>query len=174
MDEIWKQIKGYEGRYEISNMGRVKSLSRLKVIRKARFITKEKLLRYPIINYPHVTLSNSLGVRKTELIHRLIAIAFIPNPDEKPEVNHIDGNPKNFSISNLEWVTKSENGKHAFKIGNKVAKKGEDNEQCILTDKEVTEIRQKYNTGNYTTRKLGLMYGVSCGYISILINNKRR
>jgi len=173
--EIWAPIRGYEGRYEISSLGRVKSLPKIKIVKKVGFyITKERHLKYSLIDYPHVTLTNSVGVKKTECIHRLVAIAFIPNPENKPEVNHIDANPKNFSISNLEWVTKSENELHAFRIGNKVPIRGEDSIQCKLKDSQISEIRDKYRTGLYTTRKLGLEYSVSPGYISMIINNKKR
>jgi hypothetical protein len=115
MEEIWKDIKGYEGLYQISNLGKVKSLSKQcryshSVTNKTHYrITKEKILcnRY-CKGYKTIQLQN-----KQFRICRLVAIHFIDNPQNKPCVNHIDGNKKNDTINNLEWVTYSENMKHA-------------------------------------------------------------
>lgn len=110
---IWKQINGYEGLYEISNNGKVKSLSRYaKCVSHNKPITRltsEHLLT-PTISlrgkqgYPCVTLSKN-GVYKRFLIHRLVAQAFIPNPNNLPCVNHKDENPLNNNVENLEWCT---------------------------------------------------------------------
>ena len=106
MMEIWKDIKGYEGLYQVSNLGRVKSLK-----------NREKILNpFSDNNYLNVDLFKNRK-KKRYKIHRLVAITFIPNIDNKPEVNHIDGNKENNCISNLEWTTSSENMQHAFKMG---------------------------------------------------------
>ncbi len=105
MKEIWKDIEGYEGLYQISNLGNVKSL-------------KNNIILKPSKNskgYLQVFLWKN-GSGKLLRIHRLVAKAFIPNFDDKPQVNHIDGNKQNNRVNNLEWVTNSENQKHAFKI----------------------------------------------------------
>lgn len=109
MKEIWKDIKGYEGLYQISNLGRVKSLGN-------EYRKKEKYLKlqYSRDGYQRLGLRKS-GVAKCEYIHRLVAIAFIPNPLNKPQVNHIDGNKQNNKVNNLEWVTPFENTHHAYK-----------------------------------------------------------
>ena len=123
--EIWKPIKGYEGLYEISNQGRVKSLQR-EVIRSNGFkqIVTEKIItlisskittRHPNPMF-HVELWKD-NKRKTYFIHRLVAEHFIPNLEGKPQVNHIDGNRYNNTVENLEWVTGSENMIHAYKTG---------------------------------------------------------
>ena len=123
MNEIWKDIEGYEGFYKISNFGRVKSLKRKDT--KGRTV-RERILKPCIVDgYYSVTLYKD--IRKIFKIHRLIAMAFIPNIENKPFINHIDGNKKNNSIDNLEWVTNQENIKHAFKIGLIKGRKGKFN-----------------------------------------------
>ena len=125
-NEIWKDIDGYEGIYQISDYGRVKSLSRkIEVYRDGETHVryyKERLMSLSTrVRYPNVNLSID-GRIENFLIHRLVAQAFIPNPENKSYVNHIDGDPHNNHVSNLEWVTQSENINHAIKIGNKEAK----------------------------------------------------
>lgn len=84
-------------------------------------------------------------------IHRLVALAFIPNLDNKPQVNHIDGNKKNNNISNLEWVTNGENQKHAFKLGLNKPHKGESNYQYSGDHKNCKSVRQLDLDGNEIT-----------------------
>ena len=109
MQEIWKDIVGYEGLYQVSNLGRVKSLGNTKA-------RKEKILLGVSIsdNYLQIGL-NKNGERKRYVIHRLVAEAFIPNPLNKPQVNHINGNKKDNSVENLEWCTQCENIRHSIK-----------------------------------------------------------
>ena len=104
--EIWKPISGYDGLYEVSNIGNVRSI-------------KKGIILKPATNkfgYQIVGLSKN-GKRKEGKVHRLVAKAFIDNPDNKKQVNHKDGNKKNNSVDNLEWVTNQENVIHAFKTG---------------------------------------------------------
>lgn len=110
MDEIWKPVIGYEGLYEVSNLGRVKGLER-------QGNWRDNILTQCMIgNYVKVSLTVN-GKSQNKLVHRLVAQAFIPNPENKPEVNHKDGNKLNNCLDNLEWVTKSENIKHAYRTG---------------------------------------------------------
>lgn len=102
---VWKPVVGYEGLYEVSIYGEIKSIKKSKLL-KPRLST----------GYAMVALWNN-GLRKDLKIHRLVAIAYIKNPMNKPQVNHIDGNKLNNELSNLEWVTNSENLKHAYKNG---------------------------------------------------------
>ena len=103
MDEIWRDIEGYEGLYKISNKGRVKSLK----------WGKERILRPGIDGYGYmfVCLCND-NVMKYFKLHRLVAQAFIPNLYNKPQVNHLDENKKNNCVDNLEWATAKENSNY--------------------------------------------------------------
>ena len=111
--EIWLPIKGYEGLYEISNLGRVKSLPKVR----GRAVTGEKILKSHVVNgYEMVMLCRNYKTFNAS-VHRLVAQAFIPNPKNKPHINHIDGNKANNNIENLEWCTPSENMMHAYRTG---------------------------------------------------------
>jgi hypothetical protein len=119
MDEIWKDIIGYEGRYKVSNLGKVQSL-----LNTRNFPNKEIKLLSTHLNhkgYPVVTLIANCKY-KGKSIHRLVAIHFIDNPDNLPEVNHIDGNKENNIYTNLEWSTGIDNMRHAF--NNNLFKRG--------------------------------------------------
>jgi hypothetical protein len=119
--EVWKDIKGYEGIYQVSNIGNIKSLER--EVPNKRFpgvtnILKEKRLKPGLSSSKYMTVVLSDGIKiKTFSLHRLIACAFIENNENKPYINHKDGDKLNNIFSNLEWCTASENGKHAHKLG---------------------------------------------------------
>ena len=114
--EIWKDIKGYEGLYQVSNIGRIKSLKKYHG-KTENWIEREIILKPQISNtgYYRVRLSNK-GV-KVFSVHRLVAKAFIENPNDYKEVNHIDGNKINNCSINLEWCSRSQNEKHAYLTG---------------------------------------------------------
>ena len=119
IEEEWKDIKNYEGLYKISNMGTIYKYPHSTVyISGEERSYEEKILRPSISDngYKKVIL-NKDKIKRNFNLHRLIAEHFIPNPDNKPEVNHIDGNKLNNNLSNLEWVTTSENALHAVDIG---------------------------------------------------------
>ena len=111
MQEIWKDIKGYEGLYQASNFGRIKRLEALLPDKNGnKHYNPEKIL----VPWKHksgyqLVGLNKYGHRKARLVHRIVAEAFIKNPDNKPQINHKDGNKNNNCVSNLEWSTNSEN-----------------------------------------------------------------
>ncbi len=171
----WVQIKGYEGFYEINRNGDVKSLPRKKLVKKVGYaLTKVRILRRCQVNYPHFTLTNKYGKKRTELLHRLLAIAFIPNPYNKPEVNHIDSDPSNFNLSNLEWVTKSENEQHSRIYGSKRPIRGEKNVLCKISYQDVLNVREMYKKGNIKQKELAKMFNITSSRISTIVNNKCR
>lgn len=117
MVEVWKDIIGYEGYYQVSDCGRVRSCERIVKDSKCTRVFNGKILNPTESNgkqpYYYVSLSKSGKTRK-KMVHVLVAIAFIPNPENKPQVNHKDGNPQNNHADNLEWVTNAENTQHAY------------------------------------------------------------
>lgn len=149
--EEWKQIKGYEGFYEISNLGRVKSVIRKPIRSRNRPSTKkENILKWRLNSdgYPVVTLVVN-RVYKQFLVHRLIAEHFIVNTNNYKVVNHKDGNKENCSISNLEWTTSSLNQKHAYETGLKKRKLNSEQKVEILKLRQqgltYYQIADKYN-----------------------------
>lgn len=139
MKEIWKEIKGYEDKYLISNLGNVKSLN----YNNTKF-EKERLLDDKN-GYKRVALlKNSKG--KKFFVHRLVAEAFIPNPNNYPIVNHKDGNPSNNNIDNLEWCTIKYNTHHALETGlikMKKIKKFDIKGKYIKTYNNIWEIKKE-------------------------------
>lgn len=143
MEELWKDIEGYEGRYQVSNLGRVKRVTTGRILKGCKDIG----------GYLVVNLSKN-GKVKTHKIHRLVAQVFIPKPENKPDVNHIDENKTNNLYSNLEWVTAKENNNHgtrtertSHKIKATDIANGEYNIYCSIRD---------------CSRKLGLSQGNIC------------
>ena len=174
--EIWKDIEGYEGIYQVSNWGRVRSLDRFvnakgnsKEFKKGIIFKLSKTRK----GYLCATLSNGHAKKKT--VHRLVAQAFIPNPMNKPQVNHIDGNKINNKADNLEWVTGKENVWHA--VNNKLmyGLSGQYNSQAKLTNEQAEQIRKEYipYSKEYNQCGLARKYGVSQCAIYRIIHNKR-
>lgn len=141
MKEIWKNIKGYEGLYQVSNLGNIKSLDRYIINKNGdkQYFPGKYLIQGVSDNYLKVILSKS-NKQRTFRVHILVARAFIPNPENKPEVNHMDGNKQNNRVNNLEWNTRSENELHAYKNG--LAKSSDKQKQAVA----------KYAKENYSKK----------------------
>ena len=121
MEEIWRDIEGYEGLYQVSNLGRVKALKKTIIKRIYKYNLKERIKKHmpSPVGYCMVSLTKNSEERK-QTVHRLVACAFIPNPENKPQVNHINGTKSDNRVENLEWCTSQENNIHAVKTGLKV------------------------------------------------------
>ena len=122
--EIWKDIIGFEGLYQVSNLSRVKGLDRYVEDNRGykKFIKEKILSQSNMRGYLSVTLSKN-GILSTPKVHRLVVITFIPNINNKPFINHLDGCKTNNNISNLEFCTAQENIQHAYDNGLKIGKK---------------------------------------------------
>ncbi len=168
MDEIWKDINGYEGYYQVSNFGRVRSVEReINPVNQNPHTRQGYILTSSpkTTLYCRISLSRDNKVKKV-LIHRLVASAFIPNPENKTQVNHIDLNPSNNHISNLEWVTDLENKKHSMDINPSL--KYKPFRSLKLNRSAILDIK----TGNLTGYEYAKKYNCSQGLISMARNNR--
>lgn len=113
MEEIWKQIDGFEGRYYVSNLGRVKVKGGTRRKNPSRvYSTQDKVLKFNRNNSGYLTVGLGRrmdGTRRTKTVHKLVALAFLPNPNGYTEINHIDENKDNNCVENLEWCTRKYN-----------------------------------------------------------------
>lgn len=167
--EKWRPIPGYENRYDVSNLGRVRSVTRNVSMYGGRVRVLKGRILCPNTSGRYMQVG--LGIDKTKLIHRLVALAWVPNPEYKPCVNHKDGNKSNNYASNLEWVTQTENVRHAFK--NKLMKSvmGEDHYFSKLNNKKVIKIRELSEQG-ILSDEIGKRFNVTGRNIRSIIQGK--
>lgn len=157
--ERWRPVPGFPG-YHVSDHGRVWS-------DKTRRILRPGTNRH---GYHHVILSHR-GRTTTHSVHVLVATAFIGPRPPGQEVNHLNGDPTNNRIQNLEYVSHRENALHAIRIG-LYRRNGEDNPAAKLTERDVRAIRSAAAEGGITLRELALRYGVSVSAIRLIVNRK--
>jgi hypothetical protein len=170
----WKKAFGYENLAEISKTGEVKILARSwtfgigSIRTRQTFITKGS---YNNEGYLRINIRVN-GKQKSATVHRLVALAFIPNPLKLPEVNHLDGDKSNNNHWNLEWSSHRGNIIHAYTTGLILPTKGEKNGRSKLTEKQVLEIRETYNKEKPYMDILAKEYKVSYSLICSIINRK--
>ena len=165
MNEKWVNIRGFTD-YQISNLGRVKSLPR-------RYRKQERILKHDINKggYHRVPLCQNSKSKKF-LVSRLVATHFIPNINNLPEVNHKNGNKGNNKVSNLEWKTSSGNMKHAFKHKLKIITKCEQCSWSKLTEIQVKDIRERWRIKAFNMRELAEYFNVHKTTIWEIIHRK--
>lgn len=173
MEIIWKDVPSYEGYYQVSSCGLIKSISRVVKYRENHSgLRKERILKLNVTKsgYVHAVICID-KVNKTVKVHRLVALAFIPNPENKPCVNHINGIKTDNRVENLEWCTYAENTQHAFKTKLKSGVKGEESHLSKLKTEDIMKIRLLYSEGCHSQNELGKMFNVSQSQIARIINN---
>lgn len=170
--EIWKPVKNFESFYQVSNTGKVRSLDRIDRLNRYKKGVLKKLCDNGR-GYLYVNLK-AHGKQTQKTVHRLVSEAFIPNPDNLPEVNHLDGDKTNNSVNNLEWCTRSENMKHAFRNELNKQYKGVNNPQAKLTEKDVIYIRNNYikHDKNFGAEALARKFNVSATTIKMALWRK--
>lgn len=177
--EIWKDIVGYEGHYQVSTLGNVRSLSRYLPHKNTQRFYAGKILKQ----------KNHKGYRSVHLrspieswtsVHRLLALAFILNPENKPTVNHKDGIKSNNILDNLEWATDSEQMLHAISTGlynppdlRPYVLKGENNKQAKIKNKDIPEIKKLREQGK-TYKVIAELFNVGISQIFRICKNESR
>ena len=169
--EVWLEIKGYESLYQISSIGRIKSLERVSIFNNSTGLKKERILKAfkDCKGYSRVKLSKN-AIESTKKVHRLVADAFLNNLQNKPEVNHINGIKDDNRFDNLEWVTSSENTIHALNNKLKVSQKGSEHGNSKLNEEKVLEIRKIGRSKSL--KEIAEIYGVDKSSISLILLNK--
>lgn len=173
MKEIWKDIINFEGYYQCSNFGNIRSLDReINTKGGTKRISKGKILKPKTNPFYYCVGLSKFNKCKTYYIHRLVASSFISNSNNLPEINHIDGNKLNNNITNLEWITSSKNKYHAFEIG--VSKKGKDNNLAKFSKEIIENVKKDLSKKIYTQRQIAHKYEMSYAQVSRIKTNKTR
>ena len=178
MEEVWKDINGYEGIYQVSNLGRVKAVERTWYSGRNGCIKKTKpehIMKYRLAKNTGYCLLKltKYGKEKHVFVHRLVAETFIPNPNNLPEINHIDGNKENNCINNLEWCTAKENISHATKNKLRIID-GCNNWQAKMSPEDISFIRNNYKPRDkmFGRKALANKFGCNVSVISNILARK--
>lgn len=150
--EIWKPVVGYEGVYEVSNLGRIRSLERV-IIKKSGQVCRikpfeKKLSSWGTYLFCHFMLN---GKNKTITVHRLVSLAFVPNPLNHYSIDHLNGDCQDNRACNLEWCSLSKNTRRQWKLGKAKPPRGENAGSSILNESQVREIRKRHSEGEACT-----------------------
>ena len=168
--EIWRKITGFEN-YEVSNLGRVRSwVNNRGTKQKTPKISKGSLGK---TGYSYASLTKNKN-HKNIAIHRLVAQEFISNPENKPQVNHINGIKTDNRVENLEWATNRENARHAWANNLCQRKKGEKNHNAKFTNEQAKQIRAEYiyHSKTHGTVALSKKYSVASATIRRIVKTK--
>lgn len=171
--EEWESVDGYEGTYEVSNLGNVRSVDREIVYSNGNVVAcSGKPKKATVDKYGYKYVSLYLNQKHEQgMVHRLVAEAFLDNEHNKPQVNHIDGDKLNNSSENLEWVTSQENMTHAKENGLLESVSGEGHYRSKLDNTKVREIRRRAGNGE-RYQDLGDEFGVVKSTIGFIVNRK--
>lgn len=170
--ENWKEVEGYNGVYKVNEKGVVKSITHYLVGRKGsgkqtgRTLKQQKSIK----GYMRVSLSLN-NKRFNTSAHRLVALSFIPNPENKPQVNHKNGIKDDNRVENLEWCTNSENQIHAIKNNLTNQTYAESHHMSKLTNIQVLNARELFRLGS-ANKDLAMIYGVSTPAMSKILTNQ--
>lgn len=172
---LWKQIPSFEGYYEVSNYGVIRSVDRMIKHSKNGYFLKKGSIKKASLNrftgYYSVCLHKN-NIQKRIYVHRAVLSAFTRDYP-KMDVNHKDGDKSNNSLSNLEWCTRKENINHAVRITGKFGPMGESHWNNKLSNDDIGEIVNLRKSG-YKLKQLSEIYGVSDSHISNIVNGKKR
>lgn len=173
--EIWKPIIGFEGLYEVSNYGNIKSLEKIRKMPNGNTrVYSEKILKQYNNNRGRLGYKmvyfHYLGKKYVKYVHRLVAIHFVENINNYNIINHIDGNSLNNIATNLEWCTLEQNNNHA--VINNLRPLGEDIYNSKFSNNDVIKIRDLYNTGKYSQMYIAKLFNVNFRNIHNIIRHK--
>jgi YesN/AraC family two-component response regulator len=167
MDEIWKDVPGYKGHYQVSNTGKILSLKK----------SSPRLMRPGLTpdGYFLCCLQATSMEKKREYkyLHRLVATAFIPNPSEHKIVNHINGIKTDNRATNLEWCDVKYNWDHAIRIGIIPDQKGQGNFSSKLKERQVIEIRRLHSEQGMRLKDIAAKFCISPSTVSNIVNRQR-
>lgn len=170
----WKPVVGFEGLYEVSEGGEVKSLERISsrayaAHTKTLPVRERTLKPWTSRGYLYVVLCNGDTLKKS--VHRIVAEAFLENPQNKPQVNHINSNPRDNRVENLEWVTVAENAAHAAEFG--FTATGEKAKGSKLSNTE-SEFVKLYAGLGFKQHEIASLFSINQSQVSKIVNNKQR